>query len=107
MIFNGHTPESVSKIDDVTMLNIQTMYADGMIGNSSILTVLGTLTAGIFNYIRPQNSKTHNMRDVIDRSYDYIFPPIPEKEKKDKVNNSLLAFISRAPGFTKGKLNNG
>jgi hypothetical protein len=44
MIFNGHTLETISELDDVTMANIQTMYADGMVGNYGVLTQLAPLT---------------------------------------------------------------
>ena len=46
MTFNGHTSESIAQIDEVTMRRIQTMYADGVLGNHGILITLGQLTAG-------------------------------------------------------------
>ena len=41
MVFNGHTLESVNAIDDITFAEIQTMYADGVIGNQKTIYLLG------------------------------------------------------------------
>jgi hypothetical protein len=70
MIFNGHTHETLAQLDDVTMLQIQTMYADGMVGNQSIINLLGTLVNGIFNYIRPANAPTYKLANIIGSAYD-------------------------------------
>lgn len=99
MIFNGHTHESLADIDDVTMSQIQTMYADGLIGNNGVLEVLGSLTAGVFNYMRSANSSPYKLANVLGSAYDYIYPPMSEQEKKEALNNNLLAFMSQAPDF--------
>lgn len=99
MIFNGHTHDSIAEIDDITMAQIQTMYADGMIGNRAILETLGSLTAGVFNYMRQANSRPYKLANILTSAYDYIYPPLSEQDKKSQVNNSLLAFMTQAPDF--------
>lgn len=103
MIFNGHTKEQIDEIDVVTMLQIQTMYADGLLGNQSIITALGNLTNGVFNYMRPRGAAPYTLNNIIGPSYDYIYPPISEAEQQDKINESLLLFLSQAPGFEANK----
>jgi hypothetical protein len=103
MVFNGHTLDSISEIDDVTMANIQTMYADGLVGNYGILIQLATLTNGVFNYMRPANSPAYKLANILGNAYDYIYPPLSEEQKKAAVNDSLLAFMSQANGFDKTK----
>ena len=99
MIFNGHTHETIDQLDDVTMANIQTMYADGMIGNVGLLTQLATLTNGVFNYMRPANSAPYKLANILSNAYDYIYPPLTPEQQKTMASNSLLAFMSQAPGF--------
>ena len=107
MIFNGHTKEQIDEIDVVTMFQIQTMYADGMVGNQSVINLLGTLATGLFNYIRPANSPTYKIANIIGSAYDYIYPPLPPEFEKEAVNNSLLVFMSQAPGFEKERFEHG
>jgi hypothetical protein len=101
MIFNGHTLDSIAEIDDVTMASIQTMYADGLIGNYGILTQLATLTNGVFNYMRSSSSPPYKLANILGSAYDYIYPPLSAEQQKAAVNNSLLAFMSQAHGFDK------
>jgi hypothetical protein len=101
MVFNGHTPDSIAEIDDITMTNIQTMYADGLIGNYGLLTQIATLTNGVFNYIRPSNSPTYKLANILGSAYDYIYPPLTEEQKKVSVNDGLIGFVSQAQGFDK------
>jgi len=103
MIFNGHTLETIEELDDVTLANIQTMYADGMIGNYGILTQIATLTNGVFNYMRPASSPPYKLANILGSAYDYIYPPLTEEQQKAAVNDSLLAFMSQANGFDKTK----
>ena len=103
MIFNGHTLDTISEIDDVTMANIQTMYADGLVGNYGILTQIATLTNGVFNYMRPANSPAYKLANILGNAYDYIYPPLSDEQQKAAVNDSLIAFVSRAKGFDKTK----
>lgn len=99
MIFNGHTPESIASLDDVTMYQMQTMYADGLLGNQAIIAGIGKLTAGVFNYIRPATAPAYKLQDTIGPVYDYIYPPETEVQKVEAVNHNLLSFLSQAPGF--------
>ena len=101
MIFNGHTLETISELDDVTMANIQTMYADGLVGNFGILTQIATLTNGVFNYMRVANSPPYKLANILGSAYDYIYPPLSAEQQKAAVNNSLLAFMQQAQGFDK------
>lgn len=101
MIFNGHTIDTITEIDDVTMANIQTMYADGMVGNYGLLTQMATLTNGVFNYMRPANTSPYKLANILGNAYDYIYPPLPEDMKKQAVSNTLLSFMAQAQGFDK------
>jgi hypothetical protein len=101
MIFNGHTLDTIQDIDDVTMANIQTMYADGLVGNYGVLTQIATLTNGVFNYMRPANSPPYKLANILANAYDYIYPPLPEGSKQAAVNDSLLMFMTQAQGFDK------
>jgi hypothetical protein len=103
MVFNGHTLDSIAEIDDVTLANIQTMYADGLIGNYGLLTQIATLTNGVFNYMRPANSPAYKLANILGSAYDYIYPPLSAEQQKAAVNDSLLAFMSQAHGFDKTK----
>lgn len=101
MIFNGHTHESIAALDDVTMLQIQTMYADGVIGNHKIIETIGTLAAGVFNYMRPSGASPYKLANIISSAYDYLYPPLSEEQKKEQANTGLLSFMAQAPGFDK------
>jgi len=109
MVFNGHTPESISQIDEITMRRIQTMYADGMVGNLQTLAVLGQLTAGIFNYMRPANTPDYKLARILGVAYDYIVPPLSPESQKEAANNALKLFMTSAPGFNENlfKVKNG
>ena len=99
MVFNGHTHETLAQLDEVTMTRIQTMYADGALGNHGILTCLGQLTAGVFNYMRPKDAPDYNLVKILGNVYDYIVPPMSEAEQREATNNALKTFMSAAPGF--------
>lgn len=109
MVFNGHTQESVAQIDAVTMSRITTMYADGLLGNFQILTVLGQLTAGVFNYMRPANAPDYKLARILGGAYDYIVPPASPESQKEAANNALKLFMTTAPGFNENlfKVKNG
>ena len=107
MIFNGHTHDSLADIDDITMAQIQTMYADGLVGNRGMLEVLGSLTAGVFNYMRQANSSPYKLANILGSAYDYIYPPLSEQDKKASVSNSLLAFMTQAPDFKQDRFKHG
>ena len=94
MIFNGHTTQDIDALDEATMNQIIVMYADGLIGNKSIVTGIGTLTSGVFNYMRSPNSTPYNLKSILGNTYDYFYP----SEKADP-DDALLTFMSQAPGF--------
>ena len=98
MVFNGHTIQDIDALDEATMNEITVMYADGLIGNRSLITTLGTLTAGVFNYMRPSSSMPYDLKAVIGSAYDYIYG-----EVKADASESLLTFMSQAPGFSINK----
>lgn len=73
------------------------MYNDGIIGNYGILQVLGTLTAGQFNTVLPKGKPPFKLQDIIPSQYDYLYPPLTEKSKKEALNKSLMSFVKSAP----------
>lgn len=93
MIAHGANPD---KVDDVTFREICVMWADGQIGNGLVLETLGNLTAGIYNYMRSNSSQAYTLRNIIGRSYEYLYPP---QDTTRTVNESLLAYVSQAKGF--------
>lgn len=76
------------------MHHIMVMYADGALGNKSLVTELGTLTAGVFNYLRSNNSPTYKLKDILGATYQYYY-----NEPEVSASDSLLTFISQAQGF--------
>jgi hypothetical protein len=74
------------------------MYHSGLIGNIGLLEVLGTLTAGQFNKMLPKGKTAYKLKDIIPNAYDFIYPPLSEQDKKEQVNQSLLAFALMSPG---------
>lgn len=95
MIFNGHKIQDIDALDEATMNDISIMYADGLLGNKSLITTLGTLTTGVFNYIRSSNSSPYTLKSVINSAYGYIYDDI-----EITASDSLLTFLSQTPGFT-------
>jgi len=77
------------------------MYADGLIGNRGMLEVLGSLTAGQFNKVLPKGAPSYKLQDIIGRAYDYLYPPLDEKEKQAIASSQLLAFAMLSPGAPK------
>jgi len=94
MVFNGHTIQDIDALDEATMNEITVMFADGLIGNRSLLTMQGTLTSGVFNYLRANNTSPYTLKSVLGSAYDYIYGI----EKTDP-SDSLLTFMSQAPDF--------
>lgn len=76
------------------MHQIMVMYADGALGNKSVAVGLGTLTAGVFNYLRASNSSTYKLKDILGTTYNYYY-----NEPELSASESLLTFISQAQGF--------
>lgn len=80
------------------------MYGDGVIGNHKTIELLGTLITGVFNYMRdPAKSRAYTLANVGGSAYDYLYPPLSAEALKDAANNSLLAYMSQAPGFAKDR----
>ena len=98
MIFNGHTIQEIDALDEATFNQIVIMYADGLVGNRNLITTLGTLTAGVFNYMRSSSSLPYDLKGVIGSAYGYIY-----EEKEINPSDSLLTFMSQAPGFSMDK----
>jgi hypothetical protein len=92
---NGANPDAMSEIDfELVMV----AFGDGIIGNKKILNTLGSLTTGVFNYMRSSNSPSYTLNNILGSSYDYIYKPLTNEEKQNQANQNLLAFISMAPG---------
>ena len=77
------------------------MYADGLIGNRGILEVLGVLTAGQFNKMLPKGSAPYTLEKIIPRAHDYLYPPLDEATKKERISQSLMAFMMMNPNAPK------
>lgn len=95
MLAHGTDPDAVSE-DDYRLVMVA--FSDGLIGNRGVLNTMGSLTTGIFNYIRSSNAKAYSLQDVIGSAYDYIYPPLTDEQKKNAANEKLLSFISMMPG---------
>jgi hypothetical protein len=94
MIFNGHSQNTIDAIDEATWNEITIMYADGLIGNRNLITTLGKLTTGVFNYMRANSSLPYDLKSVIGSAYGYIY-----EDKEADPSDALLTFMSQAPGF--------
>ena len=101
MIAHGADPDNV---DEETFRHILVMYSDGLIGNGLVIETLGNLTAGVYNYMRGSSSQAYTLRNIIGRSYEYIYPP---QDKKEAVNSALLGYVSQAKGFNKSRFKGG
>lgn len=84
-------------MDEETFNDICVMYHNGVIGNLGLLEVLGTLTAGQFNKMLPKTAKPYTLQDIIPNAYEYLYPPLTEQEKKERVSKSLIAFAMMSP----------
>jgi hypothetical protein len=54
----------------------------------------GTLTAGVFNYLRGNKHQPYSLKSVLGSAYDYIYG-----EAESDPSQSLLTFMSQAPNF--------
>jgi hypothetical protein len=98
MIFNGHTIQNIDALDEATMNEIIVMYADGLLGNKSLLVTQGTLTAGVFNYMRSNNSSPYTLKNILGKAYSYIYA-----DDDENPSDTLLTFMTQAPGFNMTK----
>ena len=80
------------------MNEISVMYADGIIGNQGILSLLGTLIAGVFNYTRSPQTSAYTLKQILEKSYGYIYTDAPSNP-----NDALLTFMTQAQGFSLSK----
>lgn len=80
------------------MRSIEIMLSDGMIGNKAVLLALSSLTTGNLNAKIQKTAKPFRMEDILPSTHDYIVPPLTEEQKREQVNNKLLAFIAMKPG---------
>jgi hypothetical protein len=94
MIFNGHTKQDIDALDEATMNEIIVMYADGALGNKSSVVGLGTLTAGVFNYLKASSSPPYTLKSILGNVYQYYY-----NEPEQSSSEALLTFISQAKGF--------
>lgn len=95
VLAHGGDPDVMSE-EDFRMVMVS--YADGMIGNKKIISTLGSLTAGVFNYLRSNQSKAYSLEDIIGSANDYIYPPMSDEQKQHDVNQRLKQFMSSRPG---------
>lgn len=77
------------------------MYADGMLGNRGLFDSLAPVTAGVFNYMRSENSPPYNSNKIFPWINEYFENPDYEPSPEQQVNNSLLSYVSQAKGFSK------
>lgn len=94
MLAHGANPDAMSE-DDYELVMVA--LNDGLIGNKSLININGSLTAGVFNYIRSQNAKAYTLQDVIGVMHDYIYRPLNDEEKKQLASERLLTFMSMKP----------
>jgi hypothetical protein len=98
MVFNGHKIQDIDELDEATMNEIIVMYADGLLGNKSLLVTQGTLTAGVFNYMRSNNNAPYTLKGILGTAYAYMF-----NDADDNPSDSLLTFMTQAPDFNMDK----
>ena len=103
MVFNGHTEQYIESLDEELFTEIQVMYADGLLGNRGIYDALSPLTAAVFSYFRAPNTPAVKAQDIFPWVHEYSIDPETDRTKEEKVNDSLLLFMSQAPGFDKVK----
>ena len=95
MLAHGANPDAMGE-DDFRLVMIA--LNDGFIGNKQILNSIGSLTAGVFNYIRDPKSPAYSLKTVLGNSYGYIF-----SDNETSPNDALLTFMTQAKGFSLNK----
>ena len=78
------------------------MYSDGVLGNHGLINSIGSLTNGVFNYIRPPNTAPYSLKSIIGNVYGYLYNDV-EIDPSD----SLKVFMSQAKGFGMDRFNKG
>jgi hypothetical protein len=105
MIFNGHSAESIDKIDEETFTEICVMFSDGILGNKGTFDAITPLTTAVFNYIRPSGAPAYKSENIFPWVVEYEKNPDLELPKQDMISNALLSFMMQAPGFSMEKIN--
>lgn len=98
MVAHGSNPDAVSE-DDFQLVMVA--LNDGLIGNKTILTTMGSLTTGVFNYIRGSGAKAYELKEILGVTYDYIYRPLSDEEKREETNQKLLSFLQMMPNADK------
>ena len=83
------------------------MYANGMLGNRATFDAVAPLTAGVFNYIRPEGAPAYKQDQLFPWINEYWLNPDLEPTPEEKVNSALLGFMSQAKGFDKKRFKHG
>ena len=99
MIFNGHTAASVDEIDEETFAEIIVMWGDGILGQRSIFDAMTPITTAVFNFMRQPSTPAYSADKIFPWVQEYQLNPDFEPTAQDKLNQSLLAYMSAAPGF--------
>lgn len=86
------------------MRNVETMFADGMIGNKAILIALSCLTTGNLNSKLKQGATSYKMENILPSTYEYIVPPMSKEEQEAQKNRQLLGFMALSPSAPKAFL---
>ena len=107
MVFNGHTEQYINSLDEELFAEIQVMYADGMLGNKGIYDAITPLTTAIFNYLRASGAPQFTPDSIFPWINEYSTDPDLDPTPVEKVNDSLLTFISQAQGFDMKNFDNG
>lgn len=100
ILAHGGNPDAMGE-DDLKLVTVA--LADGLIGNRQVLTTLGSLTAGVFNYLRSQGQTAYTLEGILTSVHDYIYPPLTDEQKQKNVNDRLMAYMMSMPN-SKGKL---
>lgn len=106
MVFNGHTVGSIDEIDEELFTDIQVMYADGVLGGRAVYEANAPLTAAVFNYFRSPGTTPFKPDHIFPWVYEYSVNPDTEPLASEQVNESLLAFMTQAPGFEMARFKN-
>jgi hypothetical protein len=94
MLAHGANPD---ELDEDIFRQVVVMYADGQIGNHGVVETIGSLTTGVYNYIREPNKPAYKLQEVIGkRFYEYLYPS--QKTTKE-ASEALLVFMTQAEGF--------
>ena len=94
MLAHGANPDAMSETDyELVMVALN----DGLVGNKSLLNVMGSLTAGVFNYIRNPSARAYELSDILGVMHNYIYLPLSEEERQNAVNEGLISFMALNP----------